>query len=66
MRKFADDTKVGAVVDTQAKCEHLQKQIDALTRWADIWQMSLNADKCVVCILATKICNTNTRLMALQ
>ena len=48
MKKFADDTKIASIADTLEQCQLLQEQIDALQRWADIWQMSFNVDKCVV------------------
>ena len=54
MKKFADDTKVGAVTDSLLQCRNLQEQINSLKRWADIWQMSFNADKCVVMHLGSK------------
>ena len=45
MKKFADDTKIASVTDTLEQCQLLQEQIDALQRWAEIWQMSFNVDK---------------------
>ena len=48
MKKFADDTKIATVTDTVEQCQFLQEQIDALQKWAEIWQMSFNIDKCVV------------------
>ena len=46
--KFADDTKVGRVVDTAADGEALQNIINHLVDWADKWQMQFNSDKCKV------------------
>ena len=48
IKKFADDTKVASIVDTEEQRKLLQEQLDALSRWAEIWQMSFNVDKCVV------------------
>ena len=48
MKKFADDTKIASVTNTLEQCQLLQEQIDALQKWAEIWQMSFNLDKCVV------------------
>ena len=48
MKKFADDTKIASVADNPTQCKKLQDQLDALTRWAEIWQMSFNTDKCVI------------------
>ena len=46
--KFADDTKVGGVVDSLEGCQKLQRDIDRMQDWAEKWQMDFNADKCVV------------------
>ena len=54
MKKFADDTKVGAVTYSLLQCRKLQEQINSLKRWADIMQMSFNADNCVVMHLCSK------------
>ena len=54
MKKFADDTKTASVTDNVSQCEKLQEQIDSLMRWAEIWQMSFNLDKCVVMHLGNK------------
>ena len=48
MKKFADDTKLASVTDNVLQCVSLQEQINSLIRWAEIWQMSFNLDKCVV------------------
>ena len=46
--KFADDTKVGGVVDSEDGCYSLQRDIDRLHSWAERWQMEFNAEKCEV------------------
>ena len=46
--KFADDTKLGGIANTDDQRALLQKDIDQLKEWADKWQMGFNADKCKV------------------
>jgi len=46
--KFADDTKVGGVVDSAEGCCTLQRELDKLQSWAERWQMEFNVEKCVV------------------
>ena len=46
--KFADDTKVLNVVDTEAERDHLQSNLEKLIVWAESSQMVFNADKCKV------------------
>ena len=46
--KFADDTKLGVVVETEEQREALQEAIRGLEGWADKWQMEFNASKCHV------------------
>ena len=43
---FADDTKIYCKVDTESGPVKLQKDLDAATRWSDLWQMPFNASKC--------------------
>jgi hypothetical protein len=44
--KFADDTKVGRVVDTDEQREEMQVTINKLVEWSVDWQMLFNAGKC--------------------
>ena len=44
--KFADDTKVARVVESQEQQAELQKTIDRLVEWSGEWQMLFNSDKC--------------------
>ena len=40
--------KIAGVTDTVHQCAKFQEQINCLARWAQIWQMSFNLDKCVI------------------
>eukprot|EP00061_Rhincodon_typus_P011606 g36756.t1 len=42
--KFADDTKIGGVVDSEEDCQRIQRDINQL----EAWQMEFNPDKCEV------------------
>ena len=44
--KFADDTKVMKVIDNHHCHADLQNDIKGLEKWAKLWQMQLNVDKC--------------------
>lgn len=46
--KFADDTKVGRVVENENDRAAMQRDIDNLMEWTDTWQMQFNAGKCKV------------------
>ena len=46
--KFADDTKIGRVVNSEAECLGLQEDIDGMVIWADKWQMEFIPEKCEV------------------
>lgn len=48
MVKFAEDTKVAKVVETEEDVKEMQKIIDELYRWAKKWEMRFNADKCKI------------------
>ena len=43
--KFADDTKIGWVVNSEVECLALQEDIDGMIKWADKWQMEFNPEK---------------------
>ena len=47
-RKFADDTKVARVVDSEEDAGDMQSIINGLTEWARKWAMTFNAGKCKV------------------
>jgi len=46
--KFADDTKIGGIVESEEGYPGLQRDLDQLGQRADEWQMELNLDKCKV------------------
>ena len=43
--KFADDTKIGRVADSDEDCQRIQQDIDRLENWVEKWQMELNPDR---------------------
>ena len=46
--KFADDTKYGRVIRSEADRASMQRDIDNLMEWAERWQMDFNATKCKI------------------
>ena len=46
--KFADDTKVFSVVQTQNDIDKLQRDLLNLGKWSLDWLMLFNVDKCKV------------------
>ena len=48
LRKFADDTKSGKVLEGPQSIIELQQALDALVQWADKWCMAFNIQKCKV------------------
>ena len=46
--KFADDTKYGRIIRTDADQALMQRDIDRLMEWAERWQMDFNAKKCKI------------------
>ena len=52
--KFADDTKVGRVVENEEQRGELQSIIDKLVEWSKEWQMLFNAGKCHILHLGAR------------
>ena len=46
--RFADDTKIFGRVDSEEAREDLQRDLDRLVQWSEVWQMRFNVDKCKV------------------
>ena len=46
--KFADDTKYGRIIRNEEDQKQMQRDIDRLNEWAEIWQMDFNTKKCKI------------------
>ena len=51
---FADDVKLYHRIKTQTDCDFLQRQLDALCHWSQLWGMSLNPGRCKVLTLSLR------------
>ena len=45
---FADDCLLYRIISTETDAQQLPSDLDCLSRWAEIWQMSFNVNKYVV------------------
>ena len=48
IKKFADDTKIMQVIESEEDAAELQNTLDRLCAWARTWGMAFNKDKCHV------------------
>ena len=48
LSKFADDTKIGNIVNSEESRNVLQSVLDCAANWSDKWQMMFNPSKCTV------------------
>ena len=54
MKKFADDTKAGRIINTPEDRDRFQEDLNNLFKWAEEWQMLFNIGKCKVMHLGNK------------
>jgi len=55
--KFADDTKIYRVVNSQDDIESLRNDLKNLIKWSVDWQMLFNADKCKIIHIGHSNCH---------
>ena len=48
IKKFADDTKIMQVIESEEDAAELQNTLDRLCAWARTWGMAFNEDQCHV------------------
>ncbi|XP_067881346.1 nuclear pore complex protein Nup214-like [Heterodontus francisci] len=48
VKKFADDTKIGCLVDSEEGNFRLQEAIDCLVHWTERWKMEFSPEKCEI------------------
>ena len=62
MKLFADDVKLYLQITNDTDVAQLQCAIDALTEWADEWQISVSINKCCLLNIGRAICDTNLNI----
>jgi len=55
VKLFADDVKMCLKIENNVYLQQLQLAINALTNWAQEWQLGISVDKCCVLNVGTKI-----------
>ena len=55
--KFADDTKLGKIINCNNDAFEFQKAIDLLMNWSEKWDMKFNVNKCKVIHIGSKNIN---------
>jgi len=55
--KFADDTKLFGIVNTDVERAVIQRDLSCLVEWSEKWLMPFNTDKCVVLHLGKNTTN---------
>ena len=55
IRMFADDTKIWAKIRTAEDGDSLQRDLDRLVEWSNLWLLSFNPAKCKVMHIAHNI-----------
>jgi len=48
VKAFADDVKVYMKIVNDVDCNLLQRALDLLEQWADMWQLTISINKCVL------------------
>ena len=48
IKKFADDTKIARIIETEEDARKLQEDVDRMYQSASTWEMAFNTDKCKV------------------
>ena len=59
LSKFADDTKLGKVVNNESQAREFQSDLDKLYYWSKQWKMEFNLEKCVCMHVGYKNKNFN-------
>ena len=54
MGLFCDDTLIVKEIHSPSDSAALQKDLDNIAKWTDLWGMSFKTDKCVVMTLTNK------------